>query len=202
MFGREIFISYRREDAGPDARNIYDRLARAFGRRHIFMDIDKLPKGKAFDVELERALRKSNFVLVVIGPQWTSILKKRAESNETDFMRQEISTAIRLKRNVCPVLVNGAALPRRDDLPDDLKELPAYQSHAVRFEAFGRDIKALIDDIKLQGRWRRRLGACIFAVLVVAAFAFFHKPIVQTAYLLWTRTISTGVEEGSGSSTG
>jgi len=43
-----IFINYRRGDSRHPAGRIYDALCATFGRRRVFMDIDKIPAGKDF----------------------------------------------------------------------------------------------------------------------------------------------------------
>jgi hypothetical protein len=41
----QVFLSYRRDDARPDAGRLYDGLEAALGRDHVFMDIDTIPLG-------------------------------------------------------------------------------------------------------------------------------------------------------------
>jgi hypothetical protein len=40
-----IFICYRRDDSGPAAGRIYDRLEAHFGRGRVFIDVDDIPLG-------------------------------------------------------------------------------------------------------------------------------------------------------------
>ncbi len=47
----KIFISYRRDDVPGDARGIRDALARAFGAKAVFMDVDNLLAGQRFAIE-------------------------------------------------------------------------------------------------------------------------------------------------------
>jgi hypothetical protein len=39
----KIFINYRRDDAIAAAGRLHDRLAQAFGRNNLFMDVDHFP---------------------------------------------------------------------------------------------------------------------------------------------------------------
>lgn len=148
MFRRRIFISYRRADVKGTALALQDRLSRRIGVSRVFMDIDHLAPGKRFDRELDQALRRTGVLIAVIGPEWLSILKQRMQSPEPDYVRMEIAGALKSGVDVLPLLVDGAALPRAADLPDDLKDLPAHQRHTVAFETFGRDVDALVKALK------------------------------------------------------
>lgn len=40
-----IFISYRRDGSISETGRIYDRLVTAFGKEHVFKDVDSIPLG-------------------------------------------------------------------------------------------------------------------------------------------------------------
>jgi serine/threonine-protein kinase len=144
-----IFISYRREDSAGHAGHLYDRLVREFGP-HVFMDVDSLDPGVDFVERLEEALASCDVVLAVIGRAWSSIrdangLQRLA--NDGDFVRLEIATALARDVRVIPVLVSGATMPPRDELPDDIAKLS--NRHALELSDsrwdfdFGRLARAL-----------------------------------------------------------
>lgn len=41
----KIFISYRQKDSRGDSRNLYNRLAQAFGHENVFFEISKIELG-------------------------------------------------------------------------------------------------------------------------------------------------------------
>ena len=47
-----IFINYRRGDTIATAGRLHDRLAAAFGRQNLFMDVDHIPAGVDFAAHL------------------------------------------------------------------------------------------------------------------------------------------------------
>jgi hypothetical protein len=118
-----IFISYRRGDTTAYAGWLADRLGNHFGEQNIFRDIGSVEPGVDFVEAIERALEASDVMLVVIGSSWGSKLIETSKTGREDYTRLEVATA--LKRNiwVVPVLVQGAAMPRADELPDDLAAL-------------------------------------------------------------------------------
>jgi len=76
-----------------DARSIYQRLERTFGSRNVFMDVDKIPKGRDFTHVLETTLRKCAVMLVLIGNNWLSVTDERGQqrlNDPNDFVRRHI----------------------------------------------------------------------------------------------------------------
>ena len=84
MVTMKIFISYRRDDARADPRDLENRLQRIFGKKSVFMDVDNLLPGQQFDQQLSNALDNSDLLLAVIGSKWLEILLERITANELD----------------------------------------------------------------------------------------------------------------------
>src|SRR5438094_499032 len=104
MSGSQIFISYRREDSAGYARAIYDQLVRHFCKERIFMDVDVIEPGLAFDEVIDNALRQSGVALVMIGKHWLDIGAAGQRLNDPkDFVRFEIVAALSRDVRVIPV---------------------------------------------------------------------------------------------------
>ena len=71
-----IFVNYRRDDSRGMAGRLHDRLAQAFGRKNIFMDVDNTPPGVDFVSYLNNQVAACEVFLAVIGPNWLG--EKRA----------------------------------------------------------------------------------------------------------------------------
>ncbi len=145
----KIFISYRRADSRKDAGRIYDRLVDAFGKDAIFKDVDSIPLGADFRGILREAVAQCEVQLVVIGKQWLDIRDEsgaRRLDQPGDFVRIEVETA--LQRDSCtviPVLVDGAHMPKPDDLPIDLRELAFQNAATVRDDPdFHPDVSKIV----------------------------------------------------------
>jgi hypothetical protein len=141
-----VFISYRREDSSGSARGIYDRLARRMGRKNVFFDVDNIPPGVDFVDTLSERVGKCDALIAVIGADWVSSVDKdnrRRIENPHDFVRIEIEAALERGIRVIPVLVDGAAMPRPDDLPDSLKKLVRRQGIEISHTRFDSDVKRL-----------------------------------------------------------
>jgi hypothetical protein len=145
-----IFISYRRQDTIATAGRLHDRLAKAFGKTQIFMDVDHIPAGADFTHHIESELAKCGVLLVLIGPNWLHIRDdtgSRRLLDPQDLVASEIDVALRRRINVIPVLVDGATLPRSEDLPDPLRPLIKRNAVELRNVQFGADADRLVGRI-------------------------------------------------------
>jgi hypothetical protein len=144
-----IFISYRRADSSAHVGRIYDRLVEAFGKKHIFKDVDNIPVGVDFRQVLSREVNKCDIVLVVIGRSWMTVTDdygRRRIDNPDDFVRIEVATALaRQNCLVVPVLLQGAPMPPPNYLPPDLQMLPYKNAAIVRDDPdFHHDLTRLV----------------------------------------------------------
>ena len=125
-----IFISYRRQDAAGNAGRLYDRLARHFGAERVFMDVEGIEPGLDFVETLEGAVASCEVLIVIIGAGWlaTDNAGKRRLDDPKDFVRIETAAALARHIRVVPVLVDGAVMPRAEELPTDLAPLARRQA--------------------------------------------------------------------------
>jgi hypothetical protein len=173
-----IFISYRRSDSAAAAGRIFDRLARSFPRRQMFMDVDGLQPGVNFPTILKEKIAVCDDFIAVIGPGWlmaTDDAGGRRLDNPKDFVRLEIEAALRAKTHLVPALVGGAKMPHAQDLPDTLR--PLVELHAVELshQRFGHDVEVLVKSLlasKKQAQWRA-LALAVLGILLAACIYVF-----------------------------
>jgi hypothetical protein len=147
---KHYFISYRRTSAAAQAGRLYDLLANRFGDDAVFMDIDSISPGADFVDAIEAAVSACDVLLVLIDPAWTDPRTEAGAARLTDpadFVRLEVGTALRRNIPVVPVLLNGATLPRSDDLPSDLQPLVRRQAFALSDTSFRAGLDRLIDQL-------------------------------------------------------
>lgn len=146
-----IFISYRREDADAWAGRIYERLAQDFQRNHIFMDVDNIAPGLDFVKELDRQVAQCDVLIAIIGKDWTDARSgdgQRRLSDPHDFVRIEIESALARDVRVIPVLVGGAKMPTKDELPSPLRTLTYRNAVELSHARFGSDVQRLVSTLK------------------------------------------------------
>jgi hypothetical protein len=147
----KVFINYRRDDAAPYAGRLYDRLTAHFGEGHVFIDIDQIEPGEDFVEAINRKVGTCDIAVVAIGPNWlraTDASGKRRLDDEEDFVRMEIVAALQRKIRVIPVLVGGARMPGRHDLPEALAPLSRRNAIELSETRFHADVNRLIAAIE------------------------------------------------------
>jgi hypothetical protein len=145
-----VFLSYRRVDSASAAGRLYDHLSAQFGRDRIFMDIDTIKPGVDFVEVLEKAIGNADVLIAVIGRQWLTVTDangKRRLDDPHDFTRLEVATALDRNIRVIPVLVDGASMPRTEELPQALAKLTRRNALMVSNERFGYDVGKLIETL-------------------------------------------------------
>jgi hypothetical protein len=146
-----IFISYRREDAEDPAGRLYDNLKLRFGDGNVFMDVDAIPAGVDFVAAIETAVARCDVLLAVIGTRWltaTDANGRRRLSRQGDFVRLELSAALKRGVRIIPVLVQGATMPRADDLPRPLRRLAVLNAVSLRHVSWGQDLASLCRELE------------------------------------------------------
>src|SRR5271157_1195691 len=147
----QIFISYRREESHWSARSLHDRLSMSFDWNQIFMDIDAIALGEDFVKAIETTVAKCDVLIAVIGNNWLTSKDDHGDrrlDNPEDFVRMEIGTALKREIRVIPVLVDGAIMPRADELPEDLKPLVRRNALAITGTSFAGDCQRLATEIR------------------------------------------------------
>ena len=141
-----IFISYRREDARAYAGWLAFSLEEPFGRPNIFRDVETLEPGVDFMVAIDRWISRSDVVLVLIGPHWTTATGDdgpRLHALE-DPVRVEVATALKSGTTVIPVLVADAVMPKARELPAELADLTRRNAHSMSDARWRQDLAVLV----------------------------------------------------------
>jgi hypothetical protein len=152
-----IFISYRRDDSAGYAGRITDSFEEYFGKDNVFGDIDSIEPGLDFSEAIERALESSEVLVAVIGKNWltaTDAAGRKRLQDPHDYVRMEIAVALQRNLRVVPVLVQGAAMPSTDELPDDLAPLSRRNAFEIHDSSWRDDLRHLIT--ALDGVLKRR----------------------------------------------
>lgn len=144
-----VFLSSRPEDSPGYSVSLADRLSRDFGRDQVFFGVGDIEPGVDRLEAIEEKFRVCNVVLAVIGSKWLTIMDDVRRRPE-DAIRLEMSAALALreKLRIIAVLVDGAHMPARDDLPSDLKPLSDCPFCEIRAATYGNDIDHLTEILR------------------------------------------------------
>lgn len=138
----DVFISYRRKGGFETAKHLSDLLS--FDGFSVSFDIETLREGYFDNALLSRIEQCTDFILVVDRDAFDKTIDPNALIEE-DWLRQELSYALRLKKNIIPILLTGADFPK--ELPDDVKQVrhingPAYNKDY--FDSFYQKLKSFM----------------------------------------------------------
>ncbi len=147
-----IFINYRRDDDPGFTQAIYQKLEAEFGANGVKMDVEGgIRGGENYVEKLLALIDQSDVVLSIIGREWHSLLDKTdydPPNASQDWVRIELKAALDRQKRIIPVVVGKAAIPDREALPEDLKDLSYLQVVSVTNERFKTDTQRLIAEVQ------------------------------------------------------
>lgn len=147
----KIFISYRHDDAPTAVAWITHTLSDHYGADNVFEYKDHAQPSKDFRRVIGSAIRKCDVMLAVVGKRWKLGRDDAALGIKgvDDWVRIEVETAIQLALPVVPVLVEGAGMPARGDVPESLSDFAFFTAVTVDTsnKNFHRDMQSLIAEI-------------------------------------------------------
>jgi hypothetical protein len=192
----KIFVNYRRDDSGPTAGRLREKLLREFGGKNVFMDVDSIPVGVDFEKRLQDTLDQSAIVLSLIGRNWLNVSNAngRRLDDPSDYVRTELTRAFAQSKTVIPVLVDGAGMPTERELPSSLQALSKRNAFELRNANFEWDAKRLMVELfrslNVRPRLARLMRWCAAAAFaLVGALAYFAVDrgwFGLTPYSMWT----------------
>jgi hypothetical protein len=145
-------VSYRRDDSKKTTGRIYDRLVDTFGVSLVFRDLDNIPLGVDYREYIRIVISTCAVVIVIIGQQWLTIQDKkgcRRLDDHEDLLRLEIALALERGIPVVPVTVDGASMPPKENLPNDIQNLVGRNGISVEDDPrFDADVKRLISGLQ------------------------------------------------------
>lgn len=147
-----FFISYRRKLEADSAARVAGILVGLYGEDYVYLDIWNFPEGNPTRETLRQQISTVDIVIAIIGEGWTS--RQPDLHDETDIVRLELTTALSEGCLIVPLFVQGAAKPKRENLPDCLAclvDLGGIELSHVDFETvFKARIRRVVKD------WRSR----------------------------------------------
>ncbi|MCB1802005.1 MAG: toll/interleukin-1 receptor domain-containing protein [Gammaproteobacteria bacterium] len=171
-----VFLSYRRADTSGHAGRISDGLVRHFGRVRVFRDIDAIAAGSDFVQALERAISAAKVCLVLIGDTWLdarSVDGERRLDRSDDPVRREVELALaHPELTILPVLLEGAAMPAAEDLPESIRPLARLQAVELSESRWEYDMAHLVRVLQaagVQGAAAHRMPRWVVPVLAAMA---------------------------------
>ncbi len=176
---KKVFLSYRRDDTAAAAGRVYDRLSQLLSKANVFFDVNAISGGEDFERKIASEIGRSDVVLIFIGNRWLEPAPATGQSRiwePGDFVRAEVRAALARPILVLPILVAGARMPARDELPDDIKAMASQNALPLRHDSFDDDSENIVAAVLGEpartrpweakgGRWSK-IGCVIVGAIV------------------------------------
>lgn len=118
----DAFISYRRETGSELAQVIQAKIDQITGgKKNVYVDVNELGKGQFDTALLGMIERTPNFIILLTPDSLNRCM------NEGDWVRREISHAIKTEKNIIPVMTGKFSF-EGVSLPPDIATLPIYNA--------------------------------------------------------------------------
>lgn len=172
----DIFISYRRDGGFQVADSVYQRLVAA--NYSVFLDMEQLNSGE-FNTKLYDVIENCKDVILILPPNALDRC-----SDEKDWVRKEIEYAIKLKKNIVPIMLRGYEWPDEESLPESLRTLRNYNGitatdHNVYIENIERLKKKFLTSRPMS--WWKRYKRYLFVVMFVLVAALAVGVVMKCA---------------------
>ncbi len=159
-----VFISYGRQDSRAACDHLHASLAEHFGAQRVFRDLMTIKPGEDYPAVIERAIKNTSVFIALIGRRWLTVKLKgrRRLDDRDDPVRLEIESALRCGVTLIPVLVDGAKMPGRKDLPAPLAELADRNAYELPWHQGMIKLQRRVAQVELERKNReaaeRRAG--------------------------------------------
>ncbi|MEL7448641.1 MAG: toll/interleukin-1 receptor domain-containing protein [Pseudomonadota bacterium] len=143
-----VFINYRRDDSAGYAGRLSDHLGAHFGHNKVFMDVTDIEPGLDFVEAIDAGIGACDALLVVMSTQWltaTAADGSRRIDDPADYLRLEITTALKRGVRIIPLLVRGAKMPGENDLPPELASLARKHAVELSDDRWDYDMRRLVE---------------------------------------------------------
>lgn len=144
---REVFISYRRDDASSEAGRLADAIRIRFGEDSVYIDTSDTRFGEEWPEALRRAVENASVIVAVIGPEWLLARDeygRRRVDDPDDWVRREIQLGLEHGKTIVPLLVRHARMMPSRALPPEIDSLSSRQAFEIRAESWTHDVQLVL----------------------------------------------------------
>jgi hypothetical protein len=145
------------------------------------MDVAAIEPGRDFRKAIDEHVASCGVLLALIGKNWVDTRDqagRRRLDDPLDFVHIETAAALKRDIPVVPVLVQGASMPRADELPADLADLAFRNAVELTRARWDSDMTGLIKALSRYVRLR------MWAQPIAARFANFALSWIAVIFVM------------------
>ncbi|MBQ3710330.1 MAG: toll/interleukin-1 receptor domain-containing protein [Bacteroidales bacterium] len=162
-----VFISYRHEGGYNEAELLATRL-RNDGYK-VFMDKTSLRGGKFDEIILKNIEQSKDFIVILDKNFFDRTLA--GTPIENDWARMELAYAIKLGKNIIPVMLPEFEWPQQK-LPVDIIEVKRENGVPYSSDYYDGFYKRLFEHMKTSQPFRRHIGKIVIGLVVLSIVGF------------------------------
>lgn len=147
----------------------------------MFRDVTGIDYGQEFERIIVQRIEDACAIIVVIGDSWLTATDEGGNARLFDpggYVVREIAAALEGGVVVVPVLIGGATMPRKEELPPQLADLAMRNAITISDERWAFDVdrlaKVLAIDVSgsvTQGKLDLMRAAAIAGLFILGTFA-------------------------------
>ena len=173
----DIFISYRRAGTGRETARSIEVMLEKLGYE-VFLDLNELRDG-AYEERIMAALDSAPVVLFILTP---NSLDRCV--NEDDWVRKELTTAIKAKKQLIPVNPDNKFTKVPEGIPEEIKNAIETIQHSdimigsLFQESINKMVKERIEPYIDRGFWyrnKKKITMAVSAMILITASLFSYK---------------------------
>lgn len=190
MENYDVFISYRRDGGELMAHILFERLSKI--GYSVFQDIESLRSGN-FNKALLDVIENCTDVILILPPNGLDRC-----NNEDDWVRKEVEHALKLGKNIIPIMLRGFEWPEvMVTTLEPIKNLNGITANTEYFDQFINKLQTFLKSSVNTTRQRMRHSLRIALVVSIYSALFllllYQVLILKKPLELWERVICFAV---------
>lgn len=139
---QHVLIAFRNDDG----QQIANRLRGALDTSQRLLSENSVAPAAGTD-RLEQAVQAADHVLVIVDEAWAGLGAVALEDERGRWLEQTIRTAFATGREVIAITVDGAEMPGRDDLAEEVARFASIEPFEISSKHWAADVGDLIDEL-------------------------------------------------------
>ena len=186
----DVFLSYRRKGGFETAKHLFDLLTKDGYK--VCLDLNTLREGDFDKALLSRIDECQDFILIVDPNAFDRSVNPDYDPKK-DWLRQELAYALKLGKNIVPVLLAGASFP--DNLPPDISQIAYKHGPSYSLEYFDSFYEKLKQFLHTKRTLIRKIWFYSICAVLALASALLYLSLSGNKTDISNESVKSAVDE-------